>query len=151
MSSCQQALRFYTSEVMGHHTSFGTYAQMLLINTLADAFIRSRCLMIEWLVWVIIYIHSLYMRVVKSLVSLCICADSPEPSMLSNAISTIISHTGLLIILLWQHHTVQPTVLTTDYMKRHSVLKTVGCTVWTWILIIPMTKVRTYNMGRVSS
>ena len=38
-----------------------------------------------------IYIHTLCMRAAIALVSLCICSDSPEPSMLDNTISNKIS------------------------------------------------------------
>ena len=35
-----------------------------------------------------IYLHTLYMRAAKSLASMCICAESPEHSLLYNAIRT---------------------------------------------------------------
>ena len=41
------------------------------------------------LVGVFIYIHTLQLREVKAQVSLSICADSPEPTLLDIAISTI--------------------------------------------------------------
>ena len=37
------------------------------------------------------YVHILYMRAGNAQGSMCICTDSPEPSMLGNSISTKIS------------------------------------------------------------
>ena len=48
----------------------------------------------SFLVLVFIYIHTLFLGAVNALVSLCICTDSPEPSLLADAISIEISCTG---------------------------------------------------------
>ena len=48
----------------------------------------------SFLVLVFIFIHALFLRVVNALVSLCICTDSHEPSLLADAISIEISCTG---------------------------------------------------------
>ena len=34
------------------------------------------------IIWVFIYIHTLCMRAVKAMMRMCICASSPEPSLL---------------------------------------------------------------------
>ena len=46
------------------------------------------------LVWVLMYMYILCMQVGNALVNLHICADSPEPSLLTDEISIKISWTG---------------------------------------------------------
>ena len=44
-----------------------------------------------------IYFHNLCVRTAKALARLCICAGSPEPSLVAYMISTIISHIAQII------------------------------------------------------
>ena len=50
---------------------------------------------VGFLVGLFVYCHTLCVRTAKALVRLCICAGSPEPSLVAYVISTIIPQAGL--------------------------------------------------------
>ena len=78
-------------------TQMSHLMRLWYFSSSVNAFFKCTCTAIQWSCMsdLLIYFHTSCVRTAMALVRLCECADSPEPSLVTYVVSTIISLVGL--------------------------------------------------------